>query len=44
MNKNGEQMFSSYFASLFTEEDNGELPRTGNIYPHVLGKELVITS
>jgi len=39
-----EQMFSSYFASLFTEEDNGELPRTGNIYPRVLGKDLAITS
>lgn len=40
-----EQMFSSYFASLFTEEDNGELPRTGNIYPpRVLGKELAITT
>lgn len=37
-----EQIFSSYFASLTTEEDKVELSRAENIYPHLLGKELAI--
>lgn len=37
-----EQIFSSYFASLITEEDKVELSSAENVCPQVLGKELAI--
>lgn len=37
-----EQIFSSYFASLITEEDKVELSSAVNKCPHVLGKELAV--
>lgn len=39
-----EHIFSSYFASLITEEDKVELSSAEHIYPPVLGKALAIAS
>lgn len=39
-----EQIFSTYFASLITQEYKVELSSAENIYPYVLGKELAKSS